>query len=483
MKYAELGQGSHSDDDSLEAIEDHEHGFGLPGQSAVGHVGGVRLADIGNQDENSTGITAPTGHHKIKLTEEPGIVSNEGLSSVSPGSLSPLINGALGSNMNARIAYIMENGEPFCNHCERNFVPSNFTRIACTNCGCGQPNEDHGNLDHLFENGNAHVANVDLEHVEGPTVADEVRGKEIVKQESRYSFVDMALESFQKKSNDSELYYRGYNDAHAGKPLDEDLAILSDDYFHGYDQHKFYNKTPLQSTGHDPHGTHDLQHNTQPIGAHHEMRPMDYDRGPLELTDGFGHVTASKTASMYDAAHMFMDRKDYHKDDANQYHKMMGEHHSQAASRLQGATPWTGRTNPDGSPEFHAPGTFYGSNPDHREAYFAHMDAAEAHGKAIATLGTGMNYDQAKKNADVASQAAWAKDPTNAPAVPRVTRGVDNHALLQTLNEIDPEMAKHYSDILGISLDDNSSASEERNASRKLSSIFPTDVIQKFFEV
>lgn len=299
MKYADTSAGTYENDDSLEAIENHEEGFGLPGQSAVGHVGFVRRADIGNQDNNSTGLTAPTGHFHTDLEKEPGIVSNEGLSSVSPGSLSPLINGALGSNMNARIAYIMENGEPFCNHCEKNFVPNNLTRIACTNCGCGQPNDDHGALDHLFAGGdleNSHVASVDLEHVEGPTVKDEVAGKEIVKEESKRSFVENTLDTFQKKSNDSELYYRGYNDAQAGKPLDEDLALLSDDYYHGYDQFKFYNKTPQQSVGQT---LYDVKPNSNAIPRDNKMHPEDYDRGPLELTDGTGTVTAAKIASIY----------------------------------------------------------------------------------------------------------------------------------------------------------------------------------------
>jgi hypothetical protein len=38
-----------------------------------------------------------------------------------------------------------------------------------------------------------------------------------------------------------------------GKPLDEDLAVLSDDYFNGYDQARYYGKTPLESVGAQPH--------------------------------------------------------------------------------------------------------------------------------------------------------------------------------------------------------------------------------------
>jgi hypothetical protein len=298
MKYADTSAGTYENDDSLEAIENHEEGFGLPGQSAVGHVGFVRKADIGNQDENSTGITAPTGQFHTDLENEPGIVSNEGLSSVSPGSLSPLINGALGSNMNQRIAYIMENGEPFCNNCEKHFVPANLTRIACTNCGCLQPNDDHGLGEENFIEGlEGKTASIDFEHVEGPTVADEVAGQEIVKQAPKVSFVQEALNAFTKQANDSELYTRGYLDAQAGKPLDEDLALLSDDYYNGYEQRKFYNKTPQESMGQH---LYDMKPNSNAIPRDGEkMHPEDYDRGPNQLTDGVGTVTAAKLASFF----------------------------------------------------------------------------------------------------------------------------------------------------------------------------------------
>lgn len=188
--------------------------------------------------------------------------------------------------MNTRIAYVMENGEPFCNHCERSFVPANLTRIACTHCGCGAPQDDHG----LGENNFSHVEGDVKEHV---PAAD----KPFIKEETKLSFVDMALQTFQKQSNDSELYYRGYNDAHAGKPLDEDLALLSDDYYNGYDQHKFYNKTPQQSTGQK---LYDLKPNSNDIPRGGNMTPGEADRGPLELTDGFNHATASvRLASIF----------------------------------------------------------------------------------------------------------------------------------------------------------------------------------------
>ena len=93
MRYATQDNGNYGDDDSLEGIENHEEGFGIPGQSAIGTVGYFRFADIGNEDENSTRLTALGDKPKdtIDLGGEPPVVSNEGLSSVSPGSLSTII--------------------------------------------------------------------------------------------------------------------------------------------------------------------------------------------------------------------------------------------------------------------------------------------------------------------------------------------------------------------------------------------------------
>ena len=293
MKYAENGSGNYSDDASLKAIEaptEEEEGFGIPGQSAVGTVGFFRRADFGNGDGNSVDL-GPKHIDRLDLQEEPEKVSNEGLSSVSPGSLSTIINSATeGTKMSlpARIAYIMENGEPFCNHCEKNFVPVTLTRTACTNCGCNQPNDDHGIVAGNF-NGQ------DLERVEGPTAGDLDMNRDIVKEEKRGS-VDEYLGYFRKNANDSELYYRGYTDAQDGKPLDEDLALLSDDYYHGYDQHKFYNKTPQQSQGQK---LFDIKPNSNAIPRGGNMTPGEADRGPLELTDGFNSATASRVASAF----------------------------------------------------------------------------------------------------------------------------------------------------------------------------------------
>ena len=280
MRYATQDNGNYGDDSSLEAIEEHEDGFGLPGQSAIGTVGYFRFADIGNEDENSTRLTALGDEPKdtIDVGGQPPVVSNEGLSSVSPGSLSTII----GANMslNARIAYVMENGEPRCNHCDTTYFPG--ARIACTNCGCNRPNDDHGLIDNAFSGDS-------LTNVEGPTAGDLDQGRDIVKEETKMGAAGSFYAMF-KEANDSELYYQGYGDAQAGKPMDEDLALLSKDYYNGYTQYKFYNKTPQQSEGQN---LYDIKPNSNSIPRSHEMTPSEADSGPLELTDGFGHATAS----------------------------------------------------------------------------------------------------------------------------------------------------------------------------------------------
>jgi hypothetical protein len=296
MKHATQDSGNYGDDDSLEGIESQTEdgeGFGLPGQSAVGTVGSFRFADISNQDENSTGITAPTQDADggyIDVTGEPPVANNEGLSSVSPGSLGTLINGVNEGkkmSLDARIAYVIENGEPFCNHCEKNFVPNALgARMACTYCGCGQPNNDHG------------LGEANFIHQAGD-VADLVGDEEIIKEAPDKTASKDAVQEIMgmfKESNDSKLYYQGYYDAMDGKPLDEDLALLNDDYFHGYDQYKFYNKTPQQSSGQT---LYDIKPNSNFIPRSGELTPGEADRGPLELTDGLNRATAKKIAAIY----------------------------------------------------------------------------------------------------------------------------------------------------------------------------------------
>jgi hypothetical protein len=305
MKYADTNYDRDASLRGIEAPVDEEteaEGFGLPGQSlTVGDkVTFLRKADIGNEDENSTRLTALGDQPKdtIDVVGEPDVVSNQGLSSVSPGSLSPLINGVPEGkkmSLSSKIAFVMENGEPFCNHCERNFVPEALgPRMACTFCGCGRPNDDH-NIGQDDFNGQDLLA-----HAEGETVKDEDAGRNIIKQDatvaSKRDSADEFLEAFSKTANDSQLYYKGYMDAETGKPLDEDMALLSKDYYNGYEQYKFYNKTPQQSEGQK---LFNIKPNSNEIPRQGQMTPGEADRGPLELTDGFNHATAGKVMDLY----------------------------------------------------------------------------------------------------------------------------------------------------------------------------------------
>jgi hypothetical protein len=78
--------------------------------------------------------------------------------------------------------------------------------------------------------------------------------------------------------------------------MDEDLALLSKDYYNGYEQRKFYNKSPQQS---ESQKLFDIKPNSNAIPRPGLMTPGEADRGPAELTDGLNRATASKIASIY----------------------------------------------------------------------------------------------------------------------------------------------------------------------------------------
>jgi len=282
MRYAtETGTGNHGMDADLDATEEDL----LPGSSRV--PAKTLLANISTQDGNPTEVTAPTGTSTIDVTKEPGVVNNEGLSSVSPGSLSPIINEGKKMSLSARIAYVMENGQPFCNRCEDYYLPTSIGKIACTRCG-------------------------DLEHVEGPTVSDEDAGKDIIKTTHtaavELNTTDDYINLFNKKiATDSDNYYRGYNDAMNGQELDEDLALLSDDYYNGYEQYKFYNKPAQQSSGQK---LYDIKPNSNLIPRNWDnvLTPERVDAGPLQLTDGIGRAAiAGKLPFPIDVVEKFFE--------------------------------------------------------------------------------------------------------------------------------------------------------------------------------
>ena len=486
MKYAETGQGSYSDDDSLEAIEapleeeGQSKGFGLPGQSAVGTVGFFRLADIGNEDENSTRLTALGDEPKatIDVVGEPGVVSNQGLSSVSPGSLSPLINGVPEGkkmSLSSKIAFVMENGEPFCNHCERNFVPETLgPRMACTYCGCGRPNDDH-NVGQDDFNGQDLLA-----HAEGETVKDEDAGRNIIKQDatvgSKRDSADEFLDAFSKTANDSQLYYKGYMDAETGKPLDEDMALLSKDYYNGYEQYKFYNKTPQQSEGQK---LFNIKPNSNEIPRQGQMTPGEADRGPLELTDGTNHATASKVLGLYEGfkiAGKGQIIKDVISDAVEiPFHSTLGDPTAAGMPKetfMNFGERYDQKKWHDGSADFHSE---QAKNPDLTEDQrAAHQNAADVHSNLLSQMPKGDTlpihtrdfYDRAAAQGIAASRAAG------------VNISMSDRSANTNINDMFLNSNTHRFERIQKALN----KLKPGTTASKISSIFPIDVIKNFFE-
>jgi len=146
---------------------------------------------------------------------------------------------------------------------------------------------------------------VPMSHVEGPNVKDLV-GKEnmIVQENTRLASTEDYLNLFQKESTATRLYYQGYMDAMDGKPLDEDLALLSKEYYNGYEEARFYNKTPQQSVGQN---LFNMKPNSNSLPRPGEMTPEQADRGLNELTDGTNRATAGKTVFPIDVITKFFE--------------------------------------------------------------------------------------------------------------------------------------------------------------------------------
>lgn len=126
-------------------------------------------------------------------------------------------------NSQALRNWIIDNGQPQCSYCKEYYRPSSIAHAKVAHCGhCAGDI-----LPHDVEEGDV---------VDGDVVKTSSKGAGKITQGS-----------------DSELYVRGYLDHLHGKPLDEDLAVLSDDYFNGYDQARYYGKTPIESVGAKPH--------------------------------------------------------------------------------------------------------------------------------------------------------------------------------------------------------------------------------------
>ena len=188
------------------------------------------------------------------------------------------------------IAYVIENGEIKCASCETYYIPKSEAHIKSAHCGAPEchdirQEEDMEGVGGVWTSSKLHRNVEEGDVVDGRVI-------KTTDDETHLASTDDYLTAFKKTASDSQLYYRGYEDAKAGRPLDEDLAELSDDYFHGYDQFKFYNQVPQQSI---PQNLYDIKPNSN---NNPRMMQGEVDSGPNQLTDGHSFAThASKVTN------------------------------------------------------------------------------------------------------------------------------------------------------------------------------------------
>jgi len=188
------------------------------------------------------------------------------------------------------IAYVIENGEIKCASCETYYIPRSEAHVKSAHCGAPEchderQEEDMKGVDGVWTSSKLHRNVEEGDVVDGRVI-------KTTDEETRLASTDDYLSAFSKTASDSQLYYRGYEDAKSGRPLDEDLAELSDDYFHGYDQFKFYHQMPQQSM---PQNLYDIKPNSN---NNPRMMQGEVDAGPNQLTDGHSFAThASRTAT------------------------------------------------------------------------------------------------------------------------------------------------------------------------------------------
>jgi hypothetical protein len=207
------------------------------------------------------------------------------------------------SSFNA-IAYVIENGEIKCASCENYYIPESEAHIKSAHCGFPGCPDAEGKVDYKKEgmefipNGKAddHFTLVASVIEEG----DIIDGKMIktTDEETKLASTEDYLAAFEKNASDSTMYYRGYEDAKAGRPLDEDLAELSDDYFHGYDQFKHYHEDPQKSA---PQSLYDIKPNSN-NNPRERLTQGEADLGLNELTDGHGFATHASNDSLKEAS-------------------------------------------------------------------------------------------------------------------------------------------------------------------------------------
>ncbi len=204
-------------------------GISQPKEDGNQFTGSKKVADFANSDTNPSpsNISAPEKVYTMDVEEPPKQQMFGDAGETSRGDNSIIMSKLTYDPELRKVvnAYVIENGMPQCSVCNEYYTPTSIGHAKLAHCG------------HCPED----VLKHDVD--EGDVVDGDV-----VKTSSKKSSIIM-------QGSDSELYVRGYLDHLHGKPLDEDLAVLSDDYFNGYDQARFYGKTPLESVGAKPHHT------------------------------------------------------------------------------------------------------------------------------------------------------------------------------------------------------------------------------------
>ena len=260
-------------------------GFSTP----VDYTLPTRLQSAANPMGATPAATAPT---MPTMQQDPSAasVTMPGQPPMDNPTSNPAAMGTTGS-FNA-IAYVIENGEVKCASCENYYIPESEAHVKAAHCGAPdchdeREEEEMKNADGVWVSSKLHRNVEEGDVVDGRVI-------KTTDEETRLASTDDYLNAFNKEASDSQLYYRGYEDAKAGRPLDEDLAELSDDYFHGYDQFKFYHIGPQQSV---PQSLYDIKPNSN---NNPRMTQGEVDAGPNQLTDGHSFAThASKTASIH----------------------------------------------------------------------------------------------------------------------------------------------------------------------------------------
>lgn len=204
-------------------------------------------------------------------------------------------------------AWVMEHGEIKCaGSCESYFVPNSWDQVKNAHCGfpgCADAEgvvdytrTSHDGVEQFVRNNHADdhftlVANKLPHDVEEGDVVDGNVIKTTVEANTRLANTEDYISAFYKTATDSDLYKRGYMDAMQGKELDEDLAELSDDYFHGYDQYKYYH---LDNQASAPQTLYDIKPNSN---LNPRMTQGEVDFGPNQLTDGHSFATHASRGS------------------------------------------------------------------------------------------------------------------------------------------------------------------------------------------